>query len=246
MRIYAIMRKIFDLRIPMRLDKFICKSSELTRNEAKKLLKMKLVTINDQIVTSGSVQLAEQDIVKVDGDIISMIGNRYIMLHKPEDMICSTKDEIHPSVLNLIDVERVFDLHIAGRLDVDTTGLVLITDDGKWSHNITSPKKLCQKVYRVITRFDITDAMVEQLEAGVELHNEKSKTQPAKVEVIDNRQMLLSISEGKYHQVKRMLAAVENQVIELHREQIGAIKLDDTLAEGEWRYLTEDEVALFQ
>ncbi|QOL25146.1 16S rRNA pseudouridine(516) synthase RsuA [Thalassotalea sp. LPB0316] len=230
----------------MRLDKFICKSTELTRNDAKKLLKAKLVTVNDQVTTSAACKLGEGDVVKIEEEVISLIGHRYIMLNKPEEMICSTTDEVYPSILHLIDVERVFDLHIAGRLDVDTTGLVLITDDGKWSHNITSPNKGCQKTYRVITRVDITDDMVSALEQGVELHNEKAMTKPAMVEVIDSRQMLLTISEGKYHQVKRMLAAVGNKVIELHREKIGSISLDTTLDFGQWRYLTEDEIALFK
>ena len=230
----------------MRLDKFICKSSELTRNEAKRLLKSKLVTVNDQIVSSGATKLLDNDKVKIEGREISIIGHRYIMLNKPEDMICSTKDEVHPSVLNLIEVERVFDLHIAGRLDVDTTGLVLITDDGKWSHNITSPNKACQKTYRVITQADITTEMVEQLEQGVELRSENEATKPAQIKVLDSRQMLLTITEGKYHQVKRMLAAVGNKVIELHREQIGTITLDEDLDFGQWRYLTEEEIALFK
>jgi len=229
----------------MRLDKFICKSTELTRNDAKKLLKAKLVTVNDDIMTSGAVKLAEDDVIKIEGEVISLIGHRYIMLNKPEDMICSTVDEVYPSILHLIDVERVSDLHIAGRLDADTTGLVLITDDGKWSHNITSPNKDCNKTYRVITKIDITDEMVKCLETGVELNNEKAPTKPAKVAVIDNRQMLLTISEGKYHQVKRMLAAVGNKVLELHREKIGGISLDDTLDFGQWRFLSEDEIALF-
>jgi 16S rRNA pseudouridine516 synthase len=228
----------------MRLDKYICQCTELTRSDAKKRLKYAKVRVNGEIIKNAAFKVTENDNVAIDGETLSMIGNRYIMLHKPEDMICSTIDEVYPSVLNLIDIEKHNELHIAGRLDADTTGLVFITDDGKWSHQITSPKKLCQKTYRIILQADITDSMVSELEQGVALHGESELTKPAIVNVLDPRQVLLTIHEGKYHQVKRMCAAVGNKVIELHRQQIGEVKLDD-LAEGQWRFLTEEEIASF-
>ena len=153
-------------------------------------------------------------------------------------------DETYPSLLHLIDVDRAFDMHIAGRLDADTTGLVLITDDGRWSHNIISPKKQCEKVYRVWIRNPLKDDTAEKFTAGVQLQGEDSLTRPAKLEKIDEQEVLLTITEGKYHQVKRMFAAVGNKVVGLHREQIGPIKLAD-LPLGEWRYLTQTEVETF-
>ena len=136
------------------------------------------------------------------------------------------------------------DFHIAGRLDIDTTGLVLITNDGDWSHKITSPKKNKFKTYLVETQEPITDDALQQLRDGVQLHNEKDLTRPAIAERLGNYGLRLSISEGKYHQVKRMLAAVDNKVVELHREQIAGIKLGEDLAAGEYRPLTAAEIKL--
>ena len=225
----------------MRIDKYICKSTELSRNEAKRLLRFRHVEVDGEVITASATKINPESIVKIKGNAISLIGTRYIMLHKPEEMICSNQDELYPSILNLIDIEKAFELTIAGRLDADTTGLVLLTDDGKWAHKITSPKRHCKKVYRAILAQDITDEMINALTDGVELHND-GLTKPAQVEVVDNRQVLLTISEGKYHQVKRMFAAVGNKVLELHRQQIGEICLDENLPEGQWRYLTQYEV----
>ena len=227
----------------MRLDKFICKSTEMSRNEAKKALRYGKVKVDGEVVKSSTFNVLDSHEVTFDGELISLLGERYIMLHKPEDMICSNIDELHPSILNLIDLPRAFELNIAGRLDVDTTGLVLLSDNGQWTHKITSPKKHCEKVYRVILSEDITQAMIDELTTGVQLNNEADLTQPAKVNVIDARQVELTIFEGKYHQVKRMFAAVGNKVLELHRQKIADIELDDSLSEGEWRYLTEAEIS---
>ncbi|NTS78900.1 16S rRNA pseudouridine(516) synthase RsuA [Catenovulum sp. SM1970] len=235
--------------MPIRLDKFICENTELTRKQAKVRLHRGEVTVDGEVVKNSALKIAETADVCIDGESISLIGARYIMLYKPAEFICSNIDEVYPSVLNiLIDdgVSKIDKLHTAGRLDADTTGLVLITDDGQWSHNITSPNKDCQKRYRVETEKVITDSMIEQLEQGVQLHNEDGLTKPATVEKIDDYELLLTISEGKYHQVKRMLAAVGNRVESLHREQIGQVELDQDLEIGEWRYLTDDEIACFK
>lgn len=236
----------------MRLDKFICKSTELTRSEAKKLLKSGEVRVNGEVAKNPAMQVHENNDIDIDGNSLTARRSRYFMLHKIPDTICSNVDEVYPSVLNLLDVDKAFDLHIAGRLDADTTGLVLITDDGRWSHNVISPKKECQKTYRVWLRNPITAeksvALIEQFSQGIQLQGESSLTKPAILTLVTNteveNEVLLTITEGKYHQVKRMFAAVGNRVIGLHREQIGSLKLAD-LAPGEWRPLTEDEIMLF-
>jgi len=227
----------------MRLDKYICKSTELTRNEAKKLLKTGLVKVNDEVVKNGALQVGENCRVSVEGQELIRRTARYIMMFKPLDTICSNVDEVHPSVLHFLDVDKAFDLHIAGRLDVDTTGLVLITDDGQWSHQITSPRKTCPKRYRVWLDEPIAPEVAAQFAHGVQLKGESRLTQPAQLEVIDDKEVLLTIAEGKYHQVKRMFAAVGNHVVGLHREKIGDITLDEQLEPGQWRYLTEQEIA---
>jgi len=228
----------------MRLDKFICKSTELTRSEAKKLLKSGEVEVNGEVIKNPATQVHENNIITADGQILQARSSRYIILHKPLDTICSNVDEGYPSLLHLLDVDKAFDLHIAGRLDADTTGLVLITDDGRWSHNIISPNKECQKVYRVQLRSPIKTELIETFKAGVQLQGEDGLTKPAILEVVNETEVLLTITEGKYHQVKRMFAAVGNRVTGLHREQIGAVKLDD-LSLGEWRYLNDEEVESF-
>ncbi|GAA5136390.1 16S rRNA pseudouridine(516) synthase RsuA [Thalassotalea piscium] len=229
----------------MRLDKFICKSTELTRTEAKKLLKSGTVKVNDEVVKSGAQQVHENNNITVEGKQLVARSSRYILLHKPLDTICSNVDEVYPSVLHLVDVDKAFDLHIAGRLDADTTGLVLITDDGRWSHNIISPKKQCEKTYRVWLRNVLKPDTAENFIKGVQLQGEKDLTLPAKLEQIDTNEVLLTITEGKYHQVKRMFAAVGNKVVRLHREQIGNVKLDESIGPGQWRYLTDEEVNFF-
>ncbi|WP_049097636.1 16S rRNA pseudouridine(516) synthase RsuA, partial [Klebsiella michiganensis] len=133
--------------------------------------------------------------------------------------------------------------HAAGRLDIDTTGLVLMTDDGQWSHRITSPRHHCEKTYLVTLENPLDESTAEQFAKGVQLHNEKDLTKPAVLEVVTPTEVRLTISEGRYHQVKRMFAAVGNHVVGLHRERIGDIALDASLAPGEYRPLTAEEIA---
>ncbi|WNC67268.1 16S rRNA pseudouridine(516) synthase RsuA [Thalassotalea nanhaiensis] len=226
----------------MRLDKYICRCTELSRSDAKKYLKRGAVKVADEVIKDPGFQVYEESVVTFNCNRLTFAAARYIMLYKPADCICSNVDELYPSVLHLVEVDRAFDLHIAGRLDADTTGLVLITDDGQWSHKITSPKKECNKRYRVQLSKPIPENAAERFAEGVQLQNEPKLTKPALLEVLGEKEALLTISEGKYHQVKRMFAAIGNRVIGLHREQIGDIELDPDLSLGEWRYLTEAEV----
>jgi len=227
----------------MRLDKYICQHTNLTRSLAKKAISCGQVSVNLECVKNTAYKVKLQDEVFFSGQRISTPGHRYLMLNKPRGYICSTQDEVHPSVLNLIDVAKRDRLHIAGRLDVDTTGLVLITDDGQWSHRVTSPKQNCQKTYQVDLAENIDAEIIELFAKGLLLKNETKPTLPAKLVLQSKNKALLSIQEGRYHQVKRMFAAVGNHVEALHRVSIGSIILDDQLGDGEWRYLTEDEIS---
>ena len=229
----------------MRIDKFICKSTELTRNEAKKVLKSGEVRVNGEVVKNPATQVHENNTIDIDGQELTPRTSRYIMVHKPLDTICSNVDEVYPSILHYVEVDKAFDLHIAGRLDADTTGLVIVTDDGRWSHNIISPKKECNKVYRVWLRSPVDESAIEQFKYGVQLQGEEGLTKPGILDIIEPQEVLLTITEGKYHQVKRMFAAIGNKVVGLHREQIGCVELAD-LPLGEWRYLTEQEVNFFR
>ena len=139
-----------------------------------------------------------------------------------------------------MEVDRVSELHIAGRLDADTTGLVLITDDGRWSFNITRPSQHCEKVYRVGLSREIAGDVAAKFEKGIMLQGEPQLTLPAVLAVIGPKEVLLTITEGKFHQVKRMFSAVGNRVVELHREKIGEVSLDVDV--GQWRYFSRSEV----
>ncbi|RQW63450.1 16S rRNA pseudouridine(516) synthase RsuA [Vibrio viridaestus] len=231
----------------MRLDKFICDSLGVTRKEATKIIKSGDVTVEGDIQKSGAFQVSIDACVEWQDRELPKPGPKYIMLNKPEGYVCSQEDDYNHTVYVLLDEPNAFKLHFAGRLDVDTTGLVLMTDDGKWSHRITSPKHKCEKLYRVWLADPITDNYIERFAEGIELRNEKEPTRPAQLEIISDTEVLLTIHEGKYHQVKRMFAALGNKVVGLHRERIGPLRLDDDLAPGEYRYLTDDEIAsIFQ
>ncbi|MDX2319253.1 MAG: pseudouridine synthase [Moritella sp.] len=225
----------------MRLDKFICQSTNLTRTLAKREIARGNLKIDGKVVRKADHKVTANMDVWFGGQSLSQRPPRYIMMHKPVDMICSTVDEEYPSVIGLIEADKREELHIAGRLDVDTTGLVLISDDGKWSHRVTSPKRACNKRYRVQLAEAIAPSAVADFEAGIQLRSEDKPCLPAKLEILSDKEVLLTIQEGKYHQVKRMFASQGNAVVGLHREQIGEIVLDPTLELGEWRYLTDAE-----
>lgn len=228
----------------MRLDKYLCDALGATRKEATKIIKSGDVTVNDIVQKSGSCKVTDECVVEWQGREIAKPGPRYIMLFKPDGYVCSHEDGFNHTAFVLLDEVKMEDLHFAGRLDVDTTGLVLITDDGQWSHRITSPKHKCEKTYRVWLADPIGADYKQKFAEGIELRNEKEATLPAKLEIVDEseNEVLLTIVEGKYHQVKRMFAALDNKVEHLHRERIGAIELDEALEPGEYRYLTQDEI----
>ncbi|MFT5705573.1 MAG: 16S rRNA pseudouridine516 synthase [Shewanella sp.] len=233
----------------MRLDKFLCKSTELTRSEATALIVAGSVLVNGESVSDASAQVHENNHVTLDGQQLTARASRYIMLHKPADTLSSNVDGDHPSVFNYIELANISEMHIAGRLDADTTGLLLITDDGRWSFNVFNPKYRCNKVYRVRLRDsvegdisgEISADIISRFELGLQLQGEEALTLPAKLEFVAAKEVLLTITEGRYHQVKRMFACIGNRVNCLHRESVGEIKLDVPL--GQWRFLTADEVA---
>jgi 16S rRNA pseudouridine516 synthase len=227
----------------MRLDKFVCKSTELTKAEAILRIHAGELIVNGEITTNEATQVHENNIIELNGDRLKTRAFRYILMHKPAGTVCSNVDDVYPSLFNQLNIDRVSELHIAGRLDGDTTGLVLITDDGRWSYNITVPDKLCNKVYRVGLSRPIADDVAEKFAKGILLQGEEALTLPAILERTAEKEALLTITEGKFHQVKRMFAAVGNRVNVLHREQIGQVSLD--VDEGEWRYLSADEVQSF-
>lgn len=229
----------------IRLDKYIASVTDLSRSDAKRAIKTGLVRVDGAIVDDPQHEVAPTAPLEIDGRRLRTATPRYFMLHKPTGYICAAKDRRHLTVLDLLDEDNIENLHAVGRLDIDTTGLVLLTDDGQWSHRITSPKSDCEKTYWLQTAEPIPATAIEQFARGLFLHAEKERLLPAQLEIIDEFTARLTIREGKYHQVKRMFGALGNAVVKLHRERIGAVMLDPELAEGEYRALRADEVAAF-
>lgn len=226
----------------MRLDKYLSQAIGLSRKDVKRLLHAGDVRVNQQPERNPARQVTESDQIELDGQEIETPGPIYLMLNKPEGYVCATDDPTHPTVLTLVDLPRAEQLHIAGRLDIDTTGLVLLTDDGKWSHRVTSPRHKTGKVYWLETADPIPDNAVTRFQQGIKLESEPFPTKPAELTLLGEREARVVLHEGRYHQVKRMFAALGNRVSALHREQIGAIELDPDLEPGEYRALTPDEV----
>ena len=226
----------------MRLDKFISNASDYSRTQVKKLIKEKRVKVNGEVTTNPATPILETAEVCLDAIPIALPGPRYFMLNKPENVVSATKDSEHTTAIDLIHEPRPEQLQIAGRLDLDTTGLVLITDNGQWNHSITSPRSHCRKTYDVKVSEPLAPDMIKKFYEGIWLDGEKRQCLPADLKILDDQHALLTISEGKYHQVKRMFTALGNHVTQLHRLQIGDITLDPALASGSYRPLTQQEI----
>ena len=230
----------------MRLDKFLAENTGLTRSQANKALRQSAVTINGEIEKNGATKISREDEICFEGELLPWVDDGlYFMLYKPQGYVCSNDDGDYPTIYQFFDYPLAGKLHSAGRLDADTTGLVLLTDDGQWSHCITSPKHHCEKTYLVTLADPVESHYMQACAEGILLRGEKEPTKPAKLEILDDYNVNLTISEGRYHQVKRMFAALGNKVTALHRWKIGAIELDENLAEGEFRALSETEISGF-
>ncbi|MBE0508090.1 MAG: 16S rRNA pseudouridine(516) synthase [Marinospirillum sp.] len=232
----------------MRLDRFLSNRPHLSRKTARLLLQ------NGRVRLDGSITynpLAAVDVFStletqgVEGDwqLLQQGTPRcYLMLHKPTGCVSATRDPQHPTVLDWIDTPWKDQLHLPGRLDFNTTGLLLLTNDGHWSRHLSLPDSELPKTYRVTTRDPISPETAVAFQQGIYFAYENLTTRPAELELLHTHQALLTIHEGRYHQVKRMFAAVGNKVVALHRQAIGALQLDASLQPGQWRMLTPAEV----
>ena len=202
--------------------------------------------MNGETEKNTARKISEQDQICFDGQPLAWTQpGQYFMLYKPQQCVCSHDDGDYPTVFQFFDYPLSSKLHCAGRLDADTSGLVFFIFFFQWSHRITSPKHHCEKTYLVTLADPVEDFYAEQLAEGLLLRGEKTPTKPAVLEVLDDYNVNLTISEVRYHQVKRMFAALGNKVVALHRWRIGHVILDDNLAEGELRALTEEEIGGF-
>ena len=229
----------------MRLDKYLAETAQCTRSEAKALLAKGRVTVNGAVCKKGDTQLKEADAVAVDGKALAYRQFVYLMLNKPEGVVSASTDKRDTTVVDLVgDAYPRRELFPAGRLDIDTEGLLLITNDGQLAHQLLSPKKHVDKVYFARVEGILPSDVKEQFAKGLTLDGEV-KTLPAQLELLKEgpvSEVRLTIHEGKFHQVKRMFEAVGCRVIYLKRLSMGSLVLDEDLPEGRIRELTEEEV----
>lgn len=233
----------------MRLDKLVSSQGACSRSDVKRLIKQKEILVNGVIAKDSSEKVdPELDVISVSGQVLSFKKHIYLMLNKPQGVVSATEDDTYPTVISLVPEEYMRPgLFPAGRLDADTTGFVLLTDDGDFAHDILSPKKHVEKTYVATLAEPLCDSDVKALQSGIQLKDGTS-CQPAKIAILDpdGKTVEIKICEGKYHQVKRMFAACENRVLTLKRTAIGSLKIDEDLSIGQVREIDSDELSLIK
>ncbi|MBV0934910.1 pseudouridine synthase [Marinobacterium weihaiense] len=230
----------------MRLDRFVCKHTEHSHQTARRLVASGRASVNGQTIRDPHYPVSHFCTVMLDNRLLQQQQAVYLMLNKPPGYLSATRDPEHPTVLELLPEALRPQLHIAGRLDRATTGLLLLTNDGHWSRRITAPEEKIPKVYRVTTAEPISLEAEACFAQGIWLAREGVRTSAAQLERLGARQCCLTIYEGRHHQVKRMFAAIGNEVTALHRERMGTLLLDKSLRPGEYRALTDAEMTGFQ
>lgn len=222
----------------MRLDKFLANMGVGTRSEVKQLLKKGSVKVNQNIVKLPKLHVnPNSDEIMVNDEVVSYIDKVYIMLNKPKGYISATEDEVHPTIIDLIPEYAHLNIFPVGRLDKDTEGLLLVTNDGQFNHEVMNPNKHVSKTYEVYSKHPITQFDIDKFKSGIELSDGKLK--PAILKKVDNYVSHVTIYEGKYHQVKRMFHSIENEVLELKCIKIAQLELDHNLDLGSYRLLTQ-------
>ena len=227
----------------MRLDRFLSNLKQGSRQKARFWLAAGRVRIDGQVIRNGEHPIRRDQLIELNDQCMqSPKPARYFMLNKPAGYLSATRDPQHPTVLELLTETDLTGLHIAGRLDRSSTGLLLITDDGHWSRRLTEPGKNIGKQYLVTTEDPIHPDTAARFCEGIYFDYEGITTLPAELEQLGTRQVRLRLYEGRYHQIKRMFGRFRNKVVTLHRESMGRIELDSALAPGQYRELTQTEV----
>jgi 16S rRNA pseudouridine516 synthase len=235
----------------LRIDKMLSNIGVGSRKEIKQYAKNGLIKINDVVVKDSSKIIdTEKDVVKYNGETMKYVQQIYLMMNKPQGVVSATEDNYDKTVIDLLyDEDSFYEPFPVGRLDKDTEGLLLITNDGQLTHDLLSPKKHVDKTYYVEAAEEVTEDDVKTFEKGILLTEENYTTLPAKLEIIESgypSKCYVTIREGKFHQVKRMFIAINNEVTYLKRVSMGPIKLDEKLELGEYRHLTEEEVEILK
>jgi 16S rRNA pseudouridine516 synthase len=231
----------------MRLDRLLSNLPCFNRQDVRLLLVQRRVRVDGAVITDRLHPVSEFSQVEVDDQVVQAARPaRYFMLHKPMGCVSATRDPQHPTVLDLLDEPDKHELHIAGRLDFNTSGLLLITNDGQWSRRLTQPDSKLPKLYYVETEQPIAEHYAPIFAQGLYFAFEDLTTQPARLTRLGSHSAYLTLVEGRYHQVKRMFGHFQNRVVRLHRERIGPLQLDAQLPPGAYRALTVQEIHGFE
>ena len=225
-----------------RLDKFLINALSVNKHAVRLLLAQKKVTVDDEVATDADMQIHKFSVIEVNNKTIQNNKSIYIMLNKPIGVVSATKDDKHKTVLDLLNHPNKHLLHIVGRLDLNTSGLVLLTNDSRWSERLTQPISKVPKIYQVTLENDISEDYITAFNDGMYFAFENITTKPALLTITSNNTAEVTLTEGKYHQIKRMFGRFNNPVIKLHRSRVGNLVLDSSLIVGESRMLTKDEV----
>ncbi len=226
-----------------RLDRFISRQTHIKRSDVRALLAQGRVTVDGEVATDVALVINQFAVVVVDGRCLPAKKPRYIMLNKPAGVVSATKDGCHTTVIDLLERGDRDQLHIPGRLDFNSTGLILLTNDGHWSRQLSLPDRQIAKVYTVTVAEPLSAVYVDAFAAGMYFEYENITTRPAQLEIVSEHIAEVTLCEGRYHQIKRMFGRFQNEVLSLHRHRIGSLELDAKLAPGEYRDLSIREVA---
>lgn len=230
------------------LERILSKQGFGTRKQCRMMIINEEVTVNGDLCNNPDAQFELDNLIfTVKGEEWLYREKSYLMLHKPSNYECSHKTQHHPTIYSLLPHPLVVrDVQCIGRLDEDTTGLILISDDGQFIHRMSSPKHKVPKIYEVTCKHNVTDDQIAHILKGVQLIDEDAPIAALACERISENIIHMSLTEGKYHQVKRMVAAISNRVEALKRIQIGELKLPDDLKVGEWKWLSEVDMTLLR
>jgi 16S rRNA pseudouridine516 synthase len=225
----------------IRLDRYLSQAAAITRSQARSAIQRGQVRVDGVQVRLIGHPVGAGQVVSLDGVPLQWPETLYLMLHKPVGLVSATSDPAQPTVMSLLPPTLAARVHLVGRLDKETSGLLLLSEDGAWSHRITSPNHPCAKVYLADLAEPLPADAAGRLAEGLLLRGESRPTRPAALETLEPLRVRITLYEGRYHQVRRMVAALGSRVTGLHRERIGGLTLDPGLAPGQWRPLQPDE-----
>jgi 16S rRNA pseudouridine516 synthase len=226
----------------MRIDRFMGGYLGVNRRDVKLILAQKRIIIDGEVAHNSQQVIDEFSRVTFDGQVLQAKIPRYIMMNKPVGVVSATKDDQHKTVIDLLDEAEGLGLHIVGRLDLNSSGLLLLTNDSRWSRRLMEPENKVAKVYRVTLENPLTESYISAFNDGMYFEYEDITTRPAKLRIMSEYVAEVTLVEGRYHQIKRMFGRFRNPVLALHRMSIGELSLDPTLMPGASRLLSEEEV----